>query len=426
MRPSRPRARAATGVRSRYLRRVSGPLLDRFDLRLGVRRPAVDELLGGPRGEPSAAVAGRVRRRPRAGRRARRVPQRRHPGRTGSTSVAPLSPSAPRLLRRELETQPARPAAACTGSGGSARTLADLQAGAARDVVDDQFIALALDAPDRSLRASCGRRHERRPCPPRRYAAALAAIPPLGPTRLARLLPRWSPDEAWAAPSGAAGATAVWSAGEPAHRLDEGTPLPSAAARRPGRPGAALGALPRDRRRGARRRAARLPGRPRRRPVAAARAVRRGATSAPSTAGGSRSSAPATPRPPAARSPPSSGRAWPRPACGVVSGLARGIDGWAHRGALAGRGRRAADRRSWPAGSTSSTRPSTAALWQEVVERGPAAQRGAARHAAGRLPLPAAQPHPGRAGRGGRRGRVARHAAGRCSPSTRPSTAASR
>ena len=33
------------GARLRYLRRLSGPLLDRFDLRVGVARPGVDDLL---------------------------------------------------------------------------------------------------------------------------------------------------------------------------------------------------------------------------------------------------------------------------------------------------------------------------------------------------------------------------------------------
>lgn len=44
----------------RYLGRVSGPLLDRFDLRVPVARADVDELMGGPPGESSAAVAARV------------------------------------------------------------------------------------------------------------------------------------------------------------------------------------------------------------------------------------------------------------------------------------------------------------------------------------------------------------------------------
>lgn len=46
--------------RFRYSRRLSGPLLDRFDLRLGIERPAVADLLGGPAGESSAVVAERV------------------------------------------------------------------------------------------------------------------------------------------------------------------------------------------------------------------------------------------------------------------------------------------------------------------------------------------------------------------------------
>lgn len=47
-------------VRLRYARRVSGPLLDRFDLRVPVARADVGDLLGGPPGESSALVAGRV------------------------------------------------------------------------------------------------------------------------------------------------------------------------------------------------------------------------------------------------------------------------------------------------------------------------------------------------------------------------------
>jgi magnesium chelatase family protein len=47
-------------VLHRYARRVSGPLLDRFDLRVNVHRPAVDDLLANEPGEPSSVVARRV------------------------------------------------------------------------------------------------------------------------------------------------------------------------------------------------------------------------------------------------------------------------------------------------------------------------------------------------------------------------------
>jgi magnesium chelatase family protein len=46
--------------RARYRRRLSGPLLDRFDLRLDVSRPDTDRLLGGVAGEPTQVVAARV------------------------------------------------------------------------------------------------------------------------------------------------------------------------------------------------------------------------------------------------------------------------------------------------------------------------------------------------------------------------------
>jgi magnesium chelatase family protein len=44
----------------RYARRLSGPLLDRFDLRVNVHRPAVDDLVSGRPGESTVAVAARV------------------------------------------------------------------------------------------------------------------------------------------------------------------------------------------------------------------------------------------------------------------------------------------------------------------------------------------------------------------------------
>ena len=50
------------GERLRYARRVSGPLLDRFDLRVPVARPGAHDLLDGTPGESTASVAARVRR----------------------------------------------------------------------------------------------------------------------------------------------------------------------------------------------------------------------------------------------------------------------------------------------------------------------------------------------------------------------------
>ncbi len=60
---ARPDAcRCSDNVRQRYMRRLSGPLLDRFDLRIQVQRPDADQLLGGVRGEATEPVAERVAR----------------------------------------------------------------------------------------------------------------------------------------------------------------------------------------------------------------------------------------------------------------------------------------------------------------------------------------------------------------------------
>jgi magnesium chelatase family protein len=52
--------RCSPATRARYSRRLSAPLLDRFDLRVEVGRPAVDELLASSNGEPTHRVAARV------------------------------------------------------------------------------------------------------------------------------------------------------------------------------------------------------------------------------------------------------------------------------------------------------------------------------------------------------------------------------
>jgi magnesium chelatase family protein len=90
--------------RSRYLRRLSGPLLDRMDLRVTVERPEIDDLVGGGGAEPTMVVAQRVaeaRRRAldRAG-----VVNALIPG-DRLDEFAPLSSAAAARLRTELERQ---------------------------------------------------------------------------------------------------------------------------------------------------------------------------------------------------------------------------------------------------------------------------------------------------------------------------------
>jgi magnesium chelatase family protein len=52
--------RCSDRARARYHRRLSGPLVDRFDVRVSVPRPDPGQLLGGDPGESSATVADRV------------------------------------------------------------------------------------------------------------------------------------------------------------------------------------------------------------------------------------------------------------------------------------------------------------------------------------------------------------------------------
>lgn len=98
--------------RARYVARISGPLLDRFDLRIRVRRPDVDALLGTPEGstahsvlgegEPSAAVAERVARARRRARDTRGVQYNAAIPAESLDQLAPLSNGARRLLERRL------------------------------------------------------------------------------------------------------------------------------------------------------------------------------------------------------------------------------------------------------------------------------------------------------------------------------------
>ncbi|MBM3741238.1 MAG: YifB family Mg chelatase-like AAA ATPase [Actinobacteria bacterium] len=127
-------------ARARYLRRFSGPLLDRFDLRVAVSRPNTNELISPARGESTVDVARRVA-----------IARKLSFDRFGCTNsaltrdqldrVAPLSKAAEKRLRRELEV------GRLTGRGYHrvrrvARTVADLNG--APEIVDDAHLNLAL------------------------------------------------------------------------------------------------------------------------------------------------------------------------------------------------------------------------------------------------------------------------------------------
>ena len=117
--------RCSDSARSRYARRLSGPLLDRFDLRVEVQPPASEVLIGGSPEESSSAVASRVAAaRERA--RARGVRCNAELGSASLDEVAPLTARATDHLRAELER------GTLTGRGlrrvrTVARTIADLQ-----------------------------------------------------------------------------------------------------------------------------------------------------------------------------------------------------------------------------------------------------------------------------------------------------------
>ncbi len=133
-------------AKAKYLRRLSGPFLDRFDLRVSVSAARVDDLLGRELGEPTAVVRERVL--------AARALAERRSGRLNAAltadqldEVAPLDHAAESLVRREFE------AGRLTGRGlhrvrRVARTMADLRDAAAggspSPVVDAAVVTAAL------------------------------------------------------------------------------------------------------------------------------------------------------------------------------------------------------------------------------------------------------------------------------------------
>ena len=129
------------GARLRYLRRLSGPLLDRFDLRVGVARPGVDDLLHSGGGESTAVAAERVATARNAAIDRRGMLNSEIPA-SHLDLLAPLAADARLMLRTELERE------RLTGRGYHrirrvARTLADLD-GELSAPVGVQHVALAL------------------------------------------------------------------------------------------------------------------------------------------------------------------------------------------------------------------------------------------------------------------------------------------
>ncbi|HVF75140.1 MAG TPA: YifB family Mg chelatase-like AAA ATPase [Acidimicrobiales bacterium] len=132
--------RCSDAERARYVRRLSSPLLDRFDLRVPVARADPGELLGGDPAESSASVAARVAAvrtlaRERGVRSNAELPAQQ------LDVVAPLAPGAWSFLDRRLR------AGALSARGlhrvrRVARTLADLDGG--DELVGEEHVAAAV------------------------------------------------------------------------------------------------------------------------------------------------------------------------------------------------------------------------------------------------------------------------------------------
>jgi magnesium chelatase family protein len=143
--------RCTDAARARYGRRLSAPLLDRFDLAISLGRPDVDDLLGGPSGESSAGVAERVGfvRLIAATRGVRcnaEIPAE------SLDRLAPLSPDAAALLERRLRSGTLS-ARGLHRVRRVARTLADLDG--AGPVLSARHMAEALHLRDAgSIRTS--------------------------------------------------------------------------------------------------------------------------------------------------------------------------------------------------------------------------------------------------------------------------------
>jgi magnesium chelatase family protein len=136
--------RCSDEARARYARRLTGPLVDRFDLRVDVARPDPDDLLTGAPGECSADVAARVARA-RAIAASRGVRANAEIPASRLDDLAPLTPGATRLLDVALRTGSlsARGLHRCRRV---ARTITDLAGRDGPAGEDDVGLALQLRA----------------------------------------------------------------------------------------------------------------------------------------------------------------------------------------------------------------------------------------------------------------------------------------
>ena len=441
--------RCSPTARARYARRLSGPLVDRFDLRVEVGRPEVAELLAADGRRADRRRRGPGRRRPRPGPRARGVAANAELPRWQLDDVAPLDAPATRLRRAHAPGGPAhgprprpgppgrphgrrpvgprRPARRLPrrrGAGPAVRAGLPRREGGVM-AADRAVPSAAAGSGGPVVGASAARQEDGGstggPLPPEAYAAALASLPGMGPARLAAILRASRPEPAWrrvvaghrgrtARSRDALGSRATALVGRWRCRGGRDRPR-SGVARADGRPGRGRGA--------------RLAGYP---PALAddveppAVLFHRGA---PEIITGPRVAIVGTRRCSVTGRGIAYelGRDLAAAGVAVVSGLASGIDGAAHQGALAAGGA--------PPIGVVGTRPRRrlpARPDRAVAGRGRgrgAAVRGAARVPARALAVPGPQPHHRRPAPTWSSWSSRTGGAGRCTRSTRPTAGAS-
>lgn len=126
--------------RQKYLRRFSGPLLDRFDIRVHLARPSTAELTGATRGESTEEISERVASAQQHAYKRQGCVNARISG-DMLNEVAPLTDDALAVLRNRLDD------GTLTGRGYHrvrrvARTLADLNG--ELGLIDEKWVHLAL------------------------------------------------------------------------------------------------------------------------------------------------------------------------------------------------------------------------------------------------------------------------------------------